>query len=43
MEKKNLDLIVLNSLKDKNAGFKHNTNKVTFIDRHNKAIELNHA
>ena len=40
--KKNLDLIVLNSLKDKNAGFKHSTNKVTFVDKHNnvEAFEL---
>ncbi|MEM9723795.1 MAG: bifunctional phosphopantothenoylcysteine decarboxylase/phosphopantothenate--cysteine ligase CoaBC, partial [Bacteroidota bacterium] len=30
---KNLDLIVLNSLEDKGAGFGHNTNKVTLIDR----------
>ncbi len=40
LQKKNLDLIVLNSLKDKNAGFKHNTNKVTFIDRHNKITKF---
>lgn len=32
IEKKNLDLIVLNSLNDKGAGFGHDTNKVTFID-----------
>ena len=31
--KKNVDLIVLNSLNDKGAGFKSNTNKVTFIDK----------
>ena len=31
--RKNLDLIVLNSLNDKGAGFKTNTNKVTFITR----------
>lgn len=31
--KKNLDLIVLNSLKDEGAGFGKPTNKVTFIDR----------
>ncbi|MGQ3086815.1 bifunctional phosphopantothenoylcysteine decarboxylase/phosphopantothenate--cysteine ligase CoaBC, partial [Flavobacterium sp.] len=31
--KKNLDLIVLNSLNDKGAGFGKPTNKVTFIDR----------
>lgn len=32
IQKKNLDLIVLNSLNDKGAGFGHATNKVTFID-----------
>ncbi|MFD2828448.1 bifunctional phosphopantothenoylcysteine decarboxylase/phosphopantothenate--cysteine ligase CoaBC [Leeuwenhoekiella polynyae] len=31
--RKNLDLIVLNSLNDKGAGFKTDTNKVTFITR----------
>ena len=35
MERKNLDLIVLNSLQDKGAGFRVDTNKVTIIDRHN--------
>ncbi len=34
MERKNLDLIVLNSLRDKDAGFRVDTNKVTIIDRH---------
>ncbi len=34
--KKNLDLLVLNSLNDKGAGFKHDTNKVTFIQPNNK-------
>ncbi|MGX7666169.1 bifunctional phosphopantothenoylcysteine decarboxylase/phosphopantothenate--cysteine ligase CoaBC [Flavobacterium pedocola] len=33
IQKKNLDLIVLNSLKDEGAGFGKPTNKVTFIDR----------
>ncbi len=32
IKKKNLDLIVLNSLNDQGAGFGHATNKVTFID-----------
>ena len=36
LEKKNLDLIVLNSLRDKGAGFKADTNKVTLIDKDNK-------
>lgn len=30
---KNLDLIVLNTLQDKGAGFGHDTNKVTFVER----------
>lgn len=33
IQKKNLDLIVLNSLQDKGAGFGSLTNKVTFIDK----------
>ncbi|HZX59540.1 MAG TPA: bifunctional phosphopantothenoylcysteine decarboxylase/phosphopantothenate--cysteine ligase CoaBC [Mucilaginibacter sp.] len=33
LQKKNLDFIVLNSLNDKGAGFKTNTNKITIIDR----------
>jgi phosphopantothenoylcysteine decarboxylase/phosphopantothenate--cysteine ligase len=32
---KNLDLIVLNSLKEEGAGFGHDTNKITIIDRNN--------
>ncbi len=33
LQKKNLDFIVLNSLNDKGAGFKKDTNKITIIDR----------
>ncbi|MEZ7504919.1 bifunctional phosphopantothenoylcysteine decarboxylase/phosphopantothenate--cysteine ligase CoaBC [Flavobacterium sp. Arc2] len=33
IQKKNLDLIVLNSLQDEGAGFGKQTNKVTFIDK----------
>ncbi len=33
LKKKNLDIIVLNSLKDKGAGFKHNTNKISIVHR----------
>lgn len=33
LEKKNFDFIVLNSLRDEGAGFRGDTNKVTFIDR----------
>jgi len=42
LHKKNLDLIVLNSLQDPGAGFKHATNQVSLIDRdeHIQAFEL---
>ena len=33
LERKNLDFIVLNSLNDKGAGFRVDTNKITIIDR----------
>ena len=33
IKRKNLDLIVLNSLNDEGAGFGKPTNKVTFIDK----------
>ena len=33
LEKKNFDFIVLNTLRDAGAGFRGDTNKVTFIDR----------
>lgn len=33
LEKKNLDYIVLNSLQDTGAGFKHDTNKIAILDR----------
>ena len=38
LKKKNLDLIVLNSLNDSGAGFGTDTNKVTFITGNNKVI-----
>lgn len=39
LQRKNLDLIVLNSLNDSGAGFKSDTNKVTLIDRElNKTV-----
>ena len=40
LKKKNLDLIVLNSLQDKGAGFKKETNKVTIIDKFEKISEF---
>ena len=33
--RKNLDIIVLNSLNESGAGFEHSTNKITIIDRNN--------
>jgi len=33
LQRKNLDFIVLNSMQDKGAGFAHDTNKVTVINR----------
>ncbi|MRR23545.1 phosphopantothenoylcysteine decarboxylase, partial [bacterium] len=33
MQRKNLDMIILNSLKDEGAGFGHDTNRITIIDR----------
>ncbi len=36
LKRKNLDLIVLNSLQDKGAGFKLDTNKITLIDQEEK-------
>jgi phosphopantothenoylcysteine decarboxylase/phosphopantothenate--cysteine ligase len=40
LKKKNLDLIVLNSLNDKGAGFKHESNKITIIDRDNNSLKF---
>jgi phosphopantothenoylcysteine decarboxylase/phosphopantothenate--cysteine ligase len=34
LQRKNLDVIVLNSLNDKGAGFGYDTNKVTLIDKY---------
>lgn len=33
LERKNFDFIVLNSLNDEGAGFRHDTNKISIIDR----------
>jgi len=40
LKKKNLDFIVLNSLNDKGAGFKKETNKVTIIDKFENISEF---
>ena len=39
LEKKNFDMIVLNSLKDAGAGFNHDTNKVSLFFRHDNKKE----
>ena len=36
LQRKNLDFIVLNSLNDKGAGFRYDTNKISIIDREGK-------
>nr|WKN37096.1 bifunctional phosphopantothenoylcysteine decarboxylase/phosphopantothenate--cysteine ligase CoaBC [Tunicatimonas sp. TK19036] len=36
LEKKNLDIIVLNSLNDRGAGFGYDTNQITILDRQRK-------
>ncbi|MBS1686691.1 MAG: phosphopantothenoylcysteine decarboxylase [Bacteroidetes bacterium] len=38
LEKKNLDMIVLNSLKDEGAGFQHDTNKITIVDKKGNVV-----
>ena len=40
LDSKNFDLIVLNSLKDQGAGFGHDTNKITIIDRQHKVTSF---
>jgi phosphopantothenoylcysteine decarboxylase/phosphopantothenate--cysteine ligase len=40
LERKNLDLIVLNSLQDKGAGFAGSTNKITLINKNKKVKEF---
>ncbi|KAA6333175.1 Coenzyme A biosynthesis bifunctional protein CoaBC [termite gut metagenome] len=37
LRRKNFDFIVLNSLNDKGAGFRHNTNKISIIDNEGKS------
>ena len=41
IDAKNFDLIVLNSLNDVGAGFGHDTNKISIIDRKNGVKEFN--
>ena len=40
LRNKNLDFIVLNSLKDQGAGFAHDTNRITIIDRDNNLTKF---
>lgn len=40
LEKKNLDMIVLNSLNDAGAGFEFDTNKITILGRNKKKISF---
>ncbi|MBT6745870.1 MAG: bifunctional phosphopantothenoylcysteine decarboxylase/phosphopantothenate--cysteine ligase CoaBC [Flavobacteriales bacterium] len=40
MEKKNLDFIILNSLRDKGAGFSTDTNRITILDKHNNILNF---
>lgn len=42
LERKNFDLIVLNSLQDKGAGFRYDTNKITILDKvgHERIFDL---
>ena len=40
LERKNLDLIVLNSLRDAGAGFQHDTNKVLVLGKDNKKVNF---
>ena len=40
LKSKNLDMIVLNSLNNKGAGFEHNTNKIAIIDKQNNIFDF---
>ncbi|MBT3621135.1 MAG: bifunctional phosphopantothenoylcysteine decarboxylase/phosphopantothenate--cysteine ligase CoaBC [Flavobacteriales bacterium] len=40
LSRKKLDMIVLNSLNNKGAGFQHNTNKITIIDKANNITDF---
>ena len=40
LKRKNLDFIVLNSMQDKGAGFAHDTNKITVINRQEEILSF---
>jgi phosphopantothenoylcysteine decarboxylase/phosphopantothenate--cysteine ligase len=40
LQRKNLDLIVVNTLEDQGAGFGHDTNKITLLDKNNNSTKF---
>ncbi|MEX2484328.1 MAG: bifunctional phosphopantothenoylcysteine decarboxylase/phosphopantothenate--cysteine ligase CoaBC [Brumimicrobium sp.] len=40
LKKKNLDAIIVNTLEDKGAGFGHDTNKITILDKYNNSTNF---
>ena len=40
LKKKNFDMIVLNSMQDKGAGFQHDTNKISILDAKNGIVSF---
>jgi len=40
LQNKNLDFIILNSLRDKGAGFSTDTNRITILDKHNNILNF---
>jgi phosphopantothenoylcysteine decarboxylase/phosphopantothenate--cysteine ligase len=40
LQAKNLDMIVINTLEDKGAGFAHDTNKISILDSHNNLLSF---
>jgi phosphopantothenoylcysteine decarboxylase/phosphopantothenate--cysteine ligase len=40
LEKKNFDMVILNSLNDPGAGFQHDTNKISIISKNNERQEF---
>jgi len=40
LKRKNLDMIVLNSMQDQGAGFGHETNKITIIDKNGEILDF---
>jgi phosphopantothenoylcysteine decarboxylase/phosphopantothenate--cysteine ligase len=40
LKNKNLDIVVLNSLKDKKSGFEYDTNKITVIHKNLKPVKF---